>query len=123
MDEKPPVSKNALFDIFKNQNEAALRSPTPSHLLNRPGNSAFRAPPFGSTPINYNYNIPLHLGADHLLLSQQFHNASANIYDPEENFPSSAVTTSTTLSNLSPSSVFSPHSQNLGQGFTEAATS
>ncbi|PKK74575.1 hypothetical protein RhiirC2_285767 [Rhizophagus irregularis] len=121
MDEKPSISKNSLFDIFKNNNEAALRSPTPSHLLNRSGNSAFKTPPFGSTPVNYN-NIPLHLGNEHLFLSQQFHNTSANDYDPEENFPSfsSSVSTSTILSNLSPSSIYSPHSQNLGHGFAEA---
>jgi hypothetical protein len=113
MDEKSSISKNSLFDIFKNNNEAALRSPTPSHL-NRSGNSAFKAPPW-ITPINYN----LHLGNEPLLLSQPFYNTSANDYDPEENYPPipSSVTTS---SNLSPSSVYSPHSQNLGHGFAEA---
>ncbi|GBC00106.1 hypothetical protein RclHR1_03750005 [Rhizophagus clarus] len=118
MDEKPSISKNSLFNIFKNNNEAVLRSPTPSHLLNRSGNSAFKVPPFGSTPVNYN-NIPLQLGNEHLLLSQQFHHTSANDYDLEENFPSfpsSVITTPTILSNLSPSSIYSPHSQNLGHG-------
>ncbi|CAG8524876.1 4725_t:CDS:2 [Funneliformis mosseae] len=65
MGEKRPISKDALFDIFKNQNEAALRSPTPSHLLNRSGNSAFRTPSLGSTPVNY--NLSLHQRAEQLL--------------------------------------------------------
>ncbi|RIA91738.1 hypothetical protein C1645_766926, partial [Glomus cerebriforme] len=119
-------TKNALFDIFKNKNEAALRSPTPSHILNRSGNSAFSVPLHGSIPVSYNYNVPFPPGAEHLLLNQQFPNISVNNYygpegpeGSEENFPSSALTTSTILSNLSPTSVYLPHSRNLGQGFTE----
>ncbi|CAI2173159.1 18552_t:CDS:2 [Funneliformis geosporum] len=69
MGEKRPISKDALFDIFKNQNEAALRSPTPSHLLNRSGNSAFRTPSLGTTPVNY--NLSLHQRAEQLLFLNQ----------------------------------------------------
>ncbi len=85
MGEKGSISKNALFDIFKNHNEAALRSPTPSHLFNRSGNSAFRAPPLGSTPVNY-YSMPLHQRTEQLFLNQ----LNFNSFQP--NLPSTSGT-------------------------------